>query len=74
MKAFVLMNKKTGDLMEAYRIVFFDKPVQELILGAQIGVLELSYDGWLLIHPQLGITPLFFNRHCEKWFENLGEL
>lgn len=79
MKSFCLLNKKTGDLFQGYRISLYDNNSEGDVLtrfGAiySISVKELRHDGWIIFHPKMGDNPLFFNRHCEKWFTNLGEI
>lgn len=76
MKAFVLMDKRTGDLFEAYRVCFLDTPVNERFLSntaptpVRFGLLE--HHGWVVIHPTTNAT--YFNHNYDELFENLGEL
>lgn len=78
MKARVLMNKKTGHLMEAYRVCFIDQDwkddlVQNDVIWT-IGVLR--HDGWVVKVPaDVCPAPLFFNADgVTEMFEDLGEL
>jgi hypothetical protein len=73
--SFVLMCKKNGELIEGYRISFLDnQDTIEVTKGYAISLTTIRHDGWLLCHPEVAKTPMFFNRECEKWFEVLGEL
>lgn len=71
-QAFVFLNKRTGDLFEAYK-VFFQR---DLELGKPlltVVCISGDFDGWVIVHPKLGMS-LFFNRKLEKMMEILGEL
>lgn len=78
MKAYVLMNRKTGDLFEGHKVTFMDQEwVKENDLkdfGYQIQLGVFQHDGWIVYHPEMSPAPLFFNRTCEKWFKVLGDL
>ena len=80
-KAFVLMNKETGDLLEGYRILLYDK--EESIYpvawtegqGNRVKLICTSeHDGWIVYRPDVSPFAWFFNRESEKFFEVLGEL
>lgn len=79
LKQFVLMNKKSGQLMTGVRINFLDKKdfdsellsVVQKDIPFRIGM--LVHDGWVLTGPDI-ISRCFFNNECEQWFDNLGEL
>lgn len=72
----VLINKKTGDLMEGHRIYLFDRPAEYSIKPGSINVAAFTwdYDGWIVYHPQMLPYAIYFNKKCEEWFEDLGEL
>lgn len=74
-KEFCFMTRG-GELCVAQRMTLYDAPdSMEMgkMEGYSIGI--LSHDGWAVYHPELcgGLT-LFFNRECEKFMENLGEV
>lgn len=79
MISFVFMNKKTGDLLVAYRVAFMDVPGRQSTLSntghytISMDVQVLKHDGWVVEYP-VSQLPWFFNLKCEKWFINLGEL
>jgi hypothetical protein len=77
MKSFVLMNKRTGELGEGYRIMFFDQQwsqdtqppsdVYHVFLGTDVE--------WILVKPDVCPVPLFISSEdLEHGFEILGEL
>jgi len=78
LKQFVLMNRKTGDLMIGYRVTFMDVE-REYIFSTPIpdtfptrfGVLE--HHGWVIEHPIFEV-PWFMNLKSDTLLENLGEL
>lgn len=79
MKPFVLMNRRTGDLMVGCRVCFMDQ-IEELtdIKGGidlktvwQVGLIE--HHGWV-IDTGGQVNAFFLNRYGEKFFEVLGEL
>ena len=77
MKQHVLMNKKTGDLLLGQRCwLGIDEPFDDITPGGYSIAFAGDWDGWLIFHPSKawGGHWLFFNRKCEAWFENLGEL
>lgn len=71
------MNKRTGDLFEAYRVCFLDRATDvnqsynDTTRPFVIGLLQ--HDGWVVIHPGFN-GPAYFNHSCDEIFENLGEL
>lgn len=71
----VLMNLKTGELMEGHRISLFDKG-NKLDVGTdyKVSLEVLTHDGWIIYHPQIGKFAFFLNVSGEKFFEDLGEL
>jgi len=75
--AFVLMNRRTAELFEGYRVLLYDKNREERDLpslpGWRITLMPDDFDGWLLVHPKLE-TAIFLNRTCERFFKNLGQL
>lgn len=72
-RAYVLMNKKTGDLFEAYAVCFVN-PVNTTGLVWAFSI--SSQSGWVIRHPGLyGDFYVFFNAEgVEKMFDVLGEL
>lgn len=84
MTHFVLMNKRTGDLMLGVRVTFFENDLGDIrsyqyksdssdsVYYIAFG--PTGYIGWLIEHPKMGKFNIFFNKKCEEWFEVLGEL
>jgi len=72
----VLLNTRTGDLYEAYRITFLDQDGinSTLAPGLPWQFAFVSHDGWIVKHPKFGEMGIFFNLACEAWLEDLGEL
>lgn len=84
MTAFVLMNRKTGDLYEGYRVSLFDKILRQSLSNGQcinmgstysISLMSnLDYDGWIIYNPNGSPLGFFMNRKSETLFKVLGEL
>jgi hypothetical protein len=74
------MNKKTGDLLEAYRVALFDKHMANTDLAGEswgVFLTQLNHDGWIVNHPNeaFGGFWIWFNeKGAARMFENLGEL
>ena len=80
LKQFVLINRRTAELMLGTRITLFDLASSELdseLYGEGAFKIMLvsddSYHGWIIEHP-VSELPWFMNRESEKFFEILGEL
>ena len=77
MKSFALMNRRTGDLFEAYRVSLFDKFLVNADLEGDaygIHLSRLEHDGWVIFRPKAMYWMWFNNKDVERFFENLGEL
>lgn len=79
MKIFVLMNRRTGELMEGCRVALLDQAWADDIQPSGASALEIitvQHDGWVIRGPEeLDGFTLFFNHEgTEEMFENLGEL
>lgn len=77
MKQFVLMNKKTGNLLIGIRVCFLDQDWCDDLPVAnqswQIGVMQ--HDGWIVeLPPEVSQFRVFFNQELENMVEVLGEL
>lgn len=73
----VLMNKQNGDLLEGYRVHILGNEIDDIKppdATYKISLDIISHDGWILYHPGAGQFAWFMNRHCDKFFEDLGEL
>lgn len=75
MTEFVLLGLRNAEILIGYRILFVDRPTEEL-LDNNIHIVRLDdHDGWILEHPELGPAKWFMNRKwVEKEFTVLGEL
>ena len=75
-KSFVLMCRRTGNMVEGWRIALIDYRSKDWSLDIGLTVIDNDNpDGWILYHPQNSEFKLFFNRKwVDKEFENLGEL
>lgn len=78
MKSFVLMNKKTGDLLLGTQVRFVVEPKMQVSpMGGDSWVIALhesDYDGWIVEHPKFGAFRIFFNRKFDEMTEVLSEL
>lgn len=74
MKAYIMMNRRTGDLFEAYRVSLMDANSFETEgVHWEIQLSVIKQHGWVVYHPKL-VVPHFFNMKCEEFFMVLGEL
>ena len=69
----VWLNKKTGDLSLAVKVMLVDG-AQEIYALSGYSITLGDQFGWIIHHPEMGVYWIFFNKQCEKWFEDLGEL
>jgi hypothetical protein len=74
--AHVLMAKHTGELMEGYKITFFEKYdlSQDTMSMAGYRILLAQHDGWIVFRADVSHLAFFLNRESEKYFEDLGVL
>lgn len=74
MISYVLLNKKTGELLEGLRITFMDKDHirQTFSEKSTWRICVVAHDGWVI----RGLVPVwyFFNRRIKNTFIDLGEL
>ena len=74
--AHALMAKYTGELMEGYKITFFEKEdlSQDIMSMAGYRILLALHDGWIVYRSDVSKFAFFLNRESEKYFEDLGAL
>lgn len=74
MTAYVLMCKRTANLLVGYRITFMDNFPSEMI-GGLYSLTDLRHDGWIVNTPVAGGFSIFMNvKWVENNFEVLGEI
>lgn len=78
MKSFCLINKRTGDLFEGYRVSLFDNHMVDKSGAVSLVILQMDEpDGWIIgsPHSAFGGYWIWFNEgSIGKIFEVLGEI
>ena len=79
----VLMSRKTGELFEAKRVYFGDKPYRRVEVDSRLYLILIDlegFDGWIVNSRGAAfwefrdVWCFVIREHGEKMFEDIGEL